>query len=104
MFIINRDSEGYLINYSDWNKIIANQLALEENLNMNEKHWEIILLVRNFYLKFNMVPTMRMLVKTIEKQYGAKKANSRYLFQLFPKGLARQVTKIAGIPKPVKCL
>ncbi|WWO97506.1 MAG: TusE/DsrC/DsvC family sulfur relay protein [Candidatus Dasytiphilus stammeri] len=104
MLIIDRDSEGYLTNTSDWNPMIAKKLASEEKLNLNKEHWQIIFLVRNFYLTFNMVPTMRMLVKSITKQYGIEKGNSRYLFQLFPKGPAKQAAKIAGIPKPVKCL
>ncbi|WWO98872.1 MAG: TusE/DsrC/DsvC family sulfur relay protein [Candidatus Dasytiphilus stammeri] len=101
---IDRDSEGFLINSSDWNEFIAEKLAREENLDLSEEHWKIIILVRTFYLNFNMVPTVRMLVKTISKQYGIEKGNSRYLFKLFPKGPAKQAAKIAGIPKPVKCL
>ncbi|WWO99949.1 MAG: TusE/DsrC/DsvC family sulfur relay protein [Candidatus Dasytiphilus stammeri] len=104
MLIIERDSEGYLTNTSDWNQMIAKKLANEEKLNLNEEHWKIIFIVRNFYFKFNMVPTMRMLVKSITKEYGVEKGNSRYLFKLFPKGPAKQAAKIAGIPKPVKCL
>ena len=30
--------------------------------------------------------------------------NSRYLYRLFPKGPARQASKLAGLPKPAKCL
>ncbi|WWO99905.1 MAG: TusE/DsrC/DsvC family sulfur relay protein [Candidatus Dasytiphilus stammeri] len=104
MLTIDRDSEGYLINSCDWNERIAEKLAFEENLNLNEEHWRIIFLVRTFYLNFNMVPTIRMLVKTIAKKYGTEKGNSRYLLKLFPKGPAKQAAKLAGIPKPVKCL
>ena len=47
---------------------------------------------------------MRMLSKAIEKKLGKDKAKSIYLFQLFPEGPAKQATKIAGLPKPAKCL
>ena len=49
-------------------------------------------------------PAIRALVKAMEKQYGPEKGNSRYLYKLFPEGPAKQATKIAGLPKPVKCI
>ncbi|VEA72950.1 Sulfurtransferase TusE [Serratia rubidaea] len=45
-----------------------------------------------------------MLVKAMAQKYGEEKGNSRYLYRLFPKGPAKQATKIAGLPKPVKCI
>ena len=45
-----------------------------------------------------------MLVKAMASKFGEEKGNSRYLYRLFPKGPAKQATKIAGLPKPVKCI
>jgi tRNA 2-thiouridine synthesizing protein E len=64
----------------------------------------VIHFVRGFYLEFNTSPAIRMLVKAMGQKYGEEKGNSRYLFRLFPQGPAKQATKIAGLPKPVKCL
>jgi tRNA 2-thiouridine synthesizing protein E len=47
---------------------------------------------------------MRVLVKAMKKQLGENKGNSRYLYKLFPKGPAKQATRIAGLPKPAKCI
>ncbi|EAS40433.1 TusE/DsrC/DsvC family sulfur relay protein, partial [Photobacterium profundum] len=33
-----------------------------------------------------------------------EKGSSRYLYKLFIKGPAKQATKLAGLPKPVKCI
>jgi tRNA 2-thiouridine synthesizing protein E len=60
--------------------------------------------VRAFYLEYNTSPAVRMLVKAMAQKYGEEKGNSRYLFRLFPEGPAKQATKIAGLPKPAKCL
>ncbi|VFP87937.1 TusE/DsrC/DsvC family sulfur relay protein [Candidatus Erwinia haradaeae] len=100
----DRDKEGYLVISVNWTEDFAKKIAKEEGINLNLDHWEIIYLIRNFYLEFNISPTVHMLVKVIKKRYGEEKGNSRYLFRLFPKGPVKQATKIAGLPKPNKCL
>lgn len=98
------DAQGYLKNVDEWSEELAEQIASEEGLELTEAHWEVIRFVRNFYLEFNTSPAIRMLVKAMGQQFGEEKGNSRYLFRLFPDGPAKQATKIAGLPKPVKCL
>ncbi|MCG2876632.1 TusE/DsrC/DsvC family sulfur relay protein, partial [Obesumbacterium proteus] len=79
-------------------------LAMEEGIELSEAHWEVVRFVREFYLEFNTSPAIRMLVKAMTQKYGEEKGNSRYLYRLFPKGPAKQATKLAGLPKPVKCI
>ncbi|MDC9597361.1 sulfurtransferase TusE [Xenorhabdus anantnagensis] len=101
---IETDAQGYLKNYSDWQEAIAPIIAKQEAITLTEQHWEVIRFVREFYEEFNTSPAIRMLVKAISQKYGEEKGNSRYLYRLFPKGPAKQATKIAGLPKPVKCI
>ncbi len=101
---IARDGAGYLKSVSDWSEALAGQLADEEGIILTDDHWEVVLFVREFYLQFNTSPAVRMLVKAMAQRYGEEKGNSRYLFRLFPKGPAKQATKIAGLPKPARCL
>ncbi|WP_437609061.1 sulfurtransferase TusE [Erwinia sp. V71] len=101
---IERDAQGYLKQVSDWSEALAQQIAAEEGIEMNDAHWEVVHFVREFYLEFNTSPAVRMLVKAMANKFGEEKGNSRYLFRLFPDGPAKQATKIAGLPKPVKCL
>lgn len=105
MTVLNKkiNEQGYLNNFKDWNKDIALFLAKKENIIMNKDHWQIILFLRDFYIKFHLSPSMRLLIKGISKKMG-KKANSIYLFKLFPQGPIYQATKIAGLPKANKCL
>lgn len=102
--IIETDNDGYLNNIADWSRELAEHIAAEEGVTMTDNHWQVVLFVRQFYLQFNTSPAIRLLVKAMAKEYGEEKGNSRYLFRLFPDGPAKQATKIAGLPKPVKCL
>ncbi|GAC23011.1 sulfurtransferase tusE [Paraglaciecola mesophila KMM 241] len=98
------DKQGYLLNVADWQPDLAPILAEDENIELTDAHWEVVYFVRDFYLAYNTSPAMRALVKAMKVKFGEEKANSRYLFRLFKKGPAKQATKIAGLPKPAKCL
>ncbi|WP_432452868.1 MULTISPECIES: TusE/DsrC/DsvC family sulfur relay protein [unclassified Agarivorans] len=98
------DKNGYLLDLEAWSKELAAHIAQREGIEMGEAHWEVVIFVRNFYLEFNTSPAMRALVKAMAKKFGPDKGNSRYLYKLFPDGPAKQATKIAGLPKPVKCI
>ena len=87
------DEAGYLKNLSDWSEALAEKIAEKEQIALTPEHWEIIYLVRDF-----------LLVKTMAQKFGEEKGTSRYLQRLFPDGPAKQATKIAGLPKPAKCL
>ncbi|SFD46657.1 TusE/DsrC/DsvC family sulfur relay protein [Pseudoalteromonas denitrificans] len=101
---IETDKQGYLLNPKDWSKELALIIANEENIELSEAHWEVVHFVRDFYIEFNTSPAIRMLVKAMAKKLGADKGNSIYLYTLFPKGPAKQATKIAGLPKPARCI
>ena len=101
---IETDSEGYLKDTTLWNEALASAIAENEGITLAEEHWEVGRFVREFYLEFNTSPAIRMLVKAMANKFGEEKGNSRYLYRLFPKGPAKQATKIAGLPKPVKCI
>jgi tRNA 2-thiouridine synthesizing protein E len=98
------DKHGYLANMQDWNEQVALAFAAAENIDMSVAHWEVVQFVRQFYLEFNTSPAIRILVKAMAQQLGPDKGNSKYLFMLFPQGPAKQATRIAGLPKPAKCL
>ena len=101
---INLDKEGFLANLNDWNPAVANVIAKNESIQLEESHWEIINLLRQFYQQFELSPAMRPLIKYIALQLGKDKANSMYLLTLFPNSPAKIASKIAGLPKPYNCL
>lgn len=103
MVQLDLDKDGFLKNHNQWNKQTAIKLAAQDGLNLTDEHWQIIMLVRQFYQQYHTSPAIRVLVKALKQQYGLEKGNSLYLQSLFPKGAAKQVARIAGLPKPVKC-
>ena len=102
--IIETDPLGYLLDVNQWNQDVALAIAEKENLQLTEAHWEVIHFVRDFYKEYKASPAIRMLVKAMAQKLGEDKGNSRYLQRLFPDGPAKQATKLAGLPKPAKCL
>ena len=98
------DKEGYLLELSDWNEAVADQLAQDERIDLLDEHWTLIHLVRAFYEKFDVAPAMRPLVKQVRSQLGAEKGTSIYLLKLFPGSPAKLLAKIAGLPRPTNCL
>lgn len=101
---IDTDAQGYLLDHQQWNQAVALAIAEKENLVLTDAHWEVIYFVREFYQEYNTSPAIRMLVKAMAQKLGEDKGNSRYLQRLFPEGPAKQATKLAGLPKPAKCL
>lgn len=97
------DKEGYLINLKDWNEEVAKMLAEQDKLILINDHWTVIHFLRNFYQQYQTMPMVRVLVKELAKEMGSEKGNSVYLNALFPKGLVKQASKIAGLPKPTRC-
>lgn len=98
------DAEGYLQNLADWSPEIAQQIAAQEGISLTSAHWEIITLLREYYLEFNLSPAMRPLVKYATLKLGADKGKSVYLLTLFPGSPPKIAAKIAGLPRPANCL
>lgn len=98
------DEEGYLLNLAEWTKEAAEHMAEEEKVPLTDNHWEVIDFLREYYNEYQIAPAVRVLTKAIGKKFGAEKGNSKYLYDLFPYGPAKQACKIAGLPKPTGCI
>lgn len=101
---IETDDEGYLTNLDDWTKDVASHLAEEEGVDMSDAHWEVVNFLREYYEEYKIAPMIRILTKSIGKKLGKEKGNTKYLYELYPAGPAKQACKIAGLPKPTGCV
>jgi tRNA 2-thiouridine synthesizing protein E len=98
------DDKGFLRDWQCWTAEIAEQFAHREHINLTDAHWEIITLLRRYYLEFDASPANRALVNYVKRHCGQDKGNSIYLLSLFPESPARRASRIAGLPKPKNCL
>ena len=101
---VEADEEGYITDISLWSPELAALIAADENIEMENDHWEVVNFLRNYYEEYQIAPAVRVLTKAIKKSLGPEKGNSRYLYELFPYGPAKQACKIAGLPKPTGCV
>ncbi|MBI1425193.1 MAG: TusE/DsrC/DsvC family sulfur relay protein [Gammaproteobacteria bacterium] len=98
------DEEGYLADLNQWDKDIAVEMAKIDDCELTENHWEVINFLREYYEEYQIAPAVRVLTKAIGKKLGPDKGNSKYLYELFPYGPAKQACKYAGLPKPTGCV
>ena len=98
------DEEGYLIYISAWSADLAVLIAEDENIEMGDDAWEVVNFLRQYYEEYQIAPAVRVLTKAIKRKLGPEKGNSKYLYELFPYGPAKQACKIAGLPKPTGCI
>mgnify|MGYP001335327695 CR=1 FL=1 len=93
-----RDSEGYLIEPGDWNEDIARVLAKEENIELNDDHWDTIRFMRDYYDENQIAADTRYVIKHLSQRMGDEA--HKKLFELFPYGYVKQACKIAGMKRP----
>lgn len=98
------DEDGYMTNLDDWNKEIAVAMAKSDGIELSDSHWEIINFLRDYYQKYQIAPMIKILVKEVGKVMGPDKGNTKYLYELFPDGPAKQACRYAGLPKPTGCV
>ena len=102
--MLETDEEGYLANLTDWTPEAGEVMATADDCQLTDAHWEVINFLREYYEEYQIAPAVRVLTKAIGKKLGKDKGNSKYLYELFPYGPAKQACKYAGLPKPTGCV
>ena len=97
------DQDACLCQLSDWTPQVAQALAAREKIELTDAHWEILYLLQQFYVQFQLSPANRALVKYVALNLGKEKGNSLYLNGLFNGMPAKLAARLAGLPKPANC-
>ncbi|MBI5195136.1 MAG: TusE/DsrC/DsvC family sulfur relay protein [Nitrospirae bacterium] len=98
------DEEGYLSDWQNWNEGLAGHMAKLDGLDLTSAHWDVIRFLRDYFQKYQIAPMIKILVKEIGKSLGPEKGNTKYLYELYPAGPAKQACRYAGLPKPTGCV
>ncbi|MCX8085773.1 MAG: TusE/DsrC/DsvC family sulfur relay protein [Rhodocyclaceae bacterium] len=101
---IETDAEGYLANLSDWSEEVAEFLAAQDELKLDENRWRVIRWIRDYYAENGTAPNLRVMTKLIGNDLGEEFSDKKFLFDLFPYGPAKQAARYAGMPKPTGCV
>ena len=101
---IQRNEQGFMLDWTLWSRDIAEALAREENITLSEVHFTVLFFLRDFYQKYNNTPPIRALVNLLRDNYPSQNHTSTTLYQLFPQGPLKQASKLAGLPKPARCI
>lgn len=93
---INVNEEGYLTDFSQWTKEIGEEIAKENNIEMTDKHWQVI-----SWIQEQVTSKKSLSIRGIKKS-GV--IDIKEFYALFPGGPLKVSTKIAGVPKPKSCI
>lgn len=93
---IEVNEEGYLKDFTQWDKEIGEQIAQEENVSLTDRHWDVI-----SYLQKAHEDKVSLSIRKVGKS-GV--VDIKEFYKLFPQGPLKISTKIAGIPKPASCI
>ena len=100
--ILSTTASGFLENLEDWTKEVAIAMAAQENLELTQKHWDIIEYLREEYFGNNgNQPNNRALIKEMANKWGHKVSNKE-LFDLFPGGPSKQAGRLSGLPESMR--
>lgn len=90
------NEEGFMTNFSQWNKEIGEALAKEAGIELTPRHWDVLNYLQSEYK--NESPL------SIRKIGKSGVVDIKEFYQLFPTAPLKTSSKIAGIPKPASCI
>lgn len=91
------DDEGFMVNAADWTKEIGQAIAEALEIDLTDKHWQVINFARSDFEQNGEPPTLRRITQQTD-------VSMKEMYQLFPDGPAKLAANIAGLKKPTGCI
>jgi len=92
------DAQGFLLE-PDFDDEAVRVIAQAENIALTDAHWEVVNYLREQYREHGHTPNFRNMLKGMAEI--RPEVDSKYLYDLFPLGPAKQGPKVAGLPQPL---
>lgn len=90
------DAEGFFVDFNSWNEERAEKLARDQfNIELAERHWICIRIVREYYGKWGSMP----MVKTIRNEANVTVEEFDDLFRRQTSSARGVLCKISGLPR-----
>ena len=94
---LETDEQGYL-SEPDYSEAAVDVSASAEGITLTDAHWAVVTFMRDQYKEHGHTPNFRAMLKDFALIRPG--TDSKYLYDLFPLGPAKQAAKIAGLPQP----
>lgn len=94
--MVDVNDEGYLENANQWTKEVAAAIAKENNLELTDKHYQVL-----DFLRERVAKGEALTIRSIGKS-GI--VDIKGFYELFPGAPLKLATKIAGVKKPLSCV
>jgi TusE/DsrC/DsvC family sulfur relay protein len=85
------DEDGLLVDASQWNEEVAEDMAEQLNIRLGAEHWVAIYALRNYYTRFGVAPAMSNICRESGKQKD-------WIHNLFESCL--NAWRVAGLSNP----
>jgi len=90
---------GFLVDDKDWSEDLARHMAGQANIELGERHWDVLNYLRDEYFNNNNAqPNTRTIVKAMSKQWG-EKIKSDHVYDMFNGDPSKIAGRIAGLPE-----
>jgi len=83
----------------DWDRARSKALAEAEGLTFSDRHWQVIVFLRKYYLAHGLPINARTTAKALNFHFSAA-GGSRYLRRLFSEGPVSQGSRLANLRTP----
>lgn len=98
--IVETDDQGYLVDPEEWDDAVAETLAGEAGIKLNDEHKDVMRFMRDYYDEHQIAADARFVIKYIAEKLGYGDNARHRLYELFPYGYMQQACKVAGMKRP----